>query len=77
MLKINEGMKLRRESKEVSAVLVEDGVLELRIKNTQGSCSTTNTMLVHHSTAIMLHAVLGDALDCMAQTDEQEGEKND
>lgn len=72
MLKVGEGVKHERESKEVSVILVHDGVLDLRIKSVQGSCSTTNTMLVHHSTAILLHAVLGDALERMAQTDEED-----
>lgn len=75
MLKVGEGVKYERESKEVSVVLVHDGVLDLRIKSTQGSCSTTNTMLVHHSTAIILHAVLGDALESMVKTDDGEVNK--
>lgn len=77
-MKVGEGVQHENDGKVVQVILEhrDDAtcVLKLIVMTAHGACSTTNTFLMHHKTAIMVHAVLGDMLERLAsENNDQQG----
>ncbi len=79
MMKVNQGVQHETDGKVVQVVLEHRDdtvcVLKLIVMTAHGACSTTNTFTMHHKTAIMVHAVLGDMLERLANDNDQQGDE--
>lgn len=78
-MKVNQGVQHETDGKVVQVVLEHRDeaacVLKLIVMTAHGACSTTNTFTMHHKTAILVHAVLGDMLERLADESSNQGDE--
>ena len=78
-MKVNQGVQHETDGKVVQVVLEHRNdtvcILKLIVMTAHGACSTTSTFAMHHKTAIMVHAVLGDMLERLADESSNQGDE--